>query len=204
MITLVRNRIILLACCAVPLAAGATTYEVDVSHAEIGFSIRHMGISNVRGSFRTFSGTITYDGSDILTLRATAEIEVDSIDTGNGKRDDHLLDHDFFDAAKYPKITFSSTGVKMSPDGHLLTGKLTMHGLTKEISLVMNVSGPIEDPWGNKRIGLELGGGLNRHDFGVGNSGSSDKLLGKNVVLSIGLEGIAVKEGPVTMPVPQK
>jgi polyisoprenoid-binding protein YceI len=150
-----------------------------------------MGISNVRGSFKTFSGSVTYDGSDITGLKADAEIEVNSIDTGNEKRDDHLRNPDFFDSAKFPKITFSSTGVKKSKDGHVLTGKLTLHGVTREISLPVIVSGPIEDPYGNKRIGLELSGILKRHDFGVGGGGASDKLIGKDVKLDINLEGIS-------------
>jgi len=179
---------------ALTLVAGSTTasaktYTIDTSHAEVGFSIRHMGISNVRGSFKTFSGTITYDGSDITGLKANAEIEVSSIDTANKKRDDHLRNPDFFDAAKFPKITFASTGVKKGKDGYILNGKLTMHGVTKEVSLPVVVSGPIDDPYGNKRIGVELSGSLKRHDFGIGGEGASDKMIGKEVKLDINLEG---------------
>lgn len=187
----IRNGMILVAIMAGSTAASAKTYAIDTSHAEVGFSIRHMGISNVRGSFKTFSGSVTYDGSDITGLKADAEIEVVSIDTGNKKRDEHLRGLDFFDSAKFAKITFSSSGIKKSKDDYLLKGKLSMHGVTKEVSLPVVISGPIDDPYGNKRIGLELSGILKRHDFGIGDGGATDKLIGKDVKLDINLEGIS-------------
>ncbi len=171
--------------------AGAVTYEIDTAHAEVGFSIRHMGISNVRGNFDEFSGTITYDGSDVLGVAADATIKTESVNTGNKKRDDHLRNPDFFDATGHPELSFESTGVEKNGDGFVLNGNLTMRGVTKPVSLVMSVAGPIEDPWGNQRIGLEISTTVKRHDWGIGKEGPTDLAIGKDVKIEINLEAIA-------------
>lgn len=173
------------------LPAGAVTYQIDTAHAELGFSIRHMGISNVRGNFDEFSGTITYDGSDVLGVAAEATVKTESVNTGNKKRDDHLRNEDFFDAVGHPEIRFESTGVEKNGEGFVLKGHLTMRGVSKPVSLTMNVAGPIEDPWGNQRIGLELSTTVKRHDWGIGTDGPSDLAIGKDVKIEINLEAIA-------------
>ena len=161
----------------------AETYEIDASHAEVGFTIRHMGISNVRGKFKTFTGTIEY-GGDVASLRATGSIETASVNTGNQKRDEHLRSPDFFDTDTYPEITF----VTKSVDGDTLTGTLTMHGVSRDITMDVSVAGPIDDPWENQRIGVELSGSLKRHDWGIGGDGPTDRLIGKDVTIEINLE----------------
>lgn len=169
------------------MAAGshADTYEIDASHAEVGFSIRHMGISNVRGKFETFTGSVEY-GTDAASLVVTGTIKAESINTGNKKRDEHLQGADFFDVESYPEITF----VTKSVDGDTLTGTLTMHGVSKDITLDASVAGPIDDPWENRRLGVELSGSLKRHDWDIGGEGPSDRLIGKEVKLEINLEAI--------------
>jgi len=169
-------------------SASADMYQIDTTHAEVGFSIRHMGISNVRGNFGDFSGSIEYDGVDPASLKAEATIQVESIDTGMKKRDDHLRSPDFFDAKAHPEMTFTTTAVEKSGDGFVLKGDLTMHGVTQKIALPMTLAGPIDDPWGNSRIGIEISGTLKRHDWGVGTDGASDKVIGKDVKLDINLE----------------
>jgi polyisoprenoid-binding protein YceI len=170
--------------------ASAGVFPLDNAHTEVGFSIKHMGISNVRGKFNEYTGKIMMQNGDPTTVEAEATIKAESIYTGNSKRDDHLRNPDFFHVAEYPEITFVSTGVVQSGDDLVLKGNLTMHGVTKEIELDMTLAGPIEDPWGNQRIGLALIGTVLRHDFGVGSDKASDKLIGKEVRLEINAEAI--------------
>jgi polyisoprenoid-binding protein YceI len=145
-------------------AQALDTYKVDPAHSSIGFSVDHMVIDTVHGRFRQFDGSITVDPENGNALKqATATIQAKSIDTDVEKRDNHLRSPDFFDAEKYPTITFESTGV----DGQTLTGKFTLHGVTKEISLPIKIKGPIKDPMGNTHLSLEANTKLNRKDYGL-------------------------------------
>jgi polyisoprenoid-binding protein YceI len=145
-------------------ARALDTYKVDPAHSSIGFSIDHMVIDTVHGRFRQFDGSITVDADNGNALKqASATIQAASIDTDVDRRDTHLRSPDFFDAEKYPTITFESTGV----DGQTLTGKFTMHGVTKEISLPFKIKGPIKDPMGNTHMSLEIETKLNRKDYGL-------------------------------------
>ena len=140
------------------------TYKVDPAHSSIGFSIDHMVIDTVHGRFRQFEGSITVDPDNGNALKqATATIQAGSIDTDVDRRDTHLRSPDFFDAEKYPTITFETTGV----DGQTLTGKFTMHGVTKEISMPFKIKGPIKDPMGNTHLSLEASTKVNRKDYGL-------------------------------------
>ena len=139
------------------LAFGADVYQIDPQHTDVGFSIRHMVINNVKGSFKDFVGTIEYDGKDPLTIKANGTIKVASIDTGIAQRDEHLRSPDFFDVEKYPDIKFQGERVEKQGEGFALIGKFTMHGVTKEISMPFTISGPIVDPYGKTRIGIETG-----------------------------------------------
>jgi polyisoprenoid-binding protein YceI len=140
------------------------TYKVDPAHSSIGFSIDHMVIDTVHGRFRQFEGSIAVDPDNGNALKqATATIQAGSIDTDVERRDTHLRSPDFFDAEKYPTITFEATGI----DGQTLTGKFTMHGVTKEISMPFKIKGPIKDPMGNTHLSLEANTKLNRKDFGL-------------------------------------
>lgn len=186
-----RPRLIpLIALFALPaLALQAATYSLDQAHTDVAFKIRHMGLSKVRGNFHTFSGTVQYDGHP-ASLQVEARIEIDSIDTGNEKRDEHLLNEDFFDAGKHPLMTFKSRKVEKAKDGYVLVGDITIKGVTKPVRLDLEVTGPVDSPMhpGTALIGLNLEGELPRHDFGVSNEGRSDKMIGKTVYLEISAE----------------
>jgi len=161
----------LLACVALAAAAApaaAATFTIDRAHSSVGFKVKHLMVSNVRGSFNDFAGTVVYDPADPKSWQVEATIQAASIDTGVPKRDDHLRSADFFDVATIPTLTFKSTGVKANADGtFLLTGDLTMHGVTKPVTLNLEVNGMIKDPQGNTRVGCSATGKLNRSDFGL-------------------------------------
>ncbi len=153
---------------AFPALAASATWEIDVAHSSIGFGIRHLMVSTVRGSFNTFNGTVTLDGDDPTTARIAVTIDPASVDTRESKRDEHLRSADFFDVAKYPAMTFTSTKVEKAGAGFTVTGDLTMHGVTREV--VLAVDGPlatVKDPWGGQRAGLRATATLSRKDFGL-------------------------------------
>ena len=150
-----------LALCA--LTAQAATYEIDAVHSEVGFKIRHMMLGKTSGKFNTFSGTVEYDGKDAKKWATKAVIDVNSINTANEKRDGHLKSPDFFDAAKYPTIEFVSTKVLGWKEGKgKLHGKFTMHGVTKDVALDLELNGETA-----KGVGFTARGKLDRRDFGI-------------------------------------
>jgi polyisoprenoid-binding protein YceI len=144
---------------------GADTYNIDPVHSYVGFAVTHLVINTVHGKFNDFSGSFSMEGTEIK--EATGTIQAKSIDTGIEKRDNHLRSADFFDATKFPTITFQSKRAEKKGDVTLLVGDFTMHGVTKELSLPFTVKGPIKDPWGNNRIGLQARTKLNRRDYGL-------------------------------------
>ena len=148
------------------LAAGtlfAGTFNVDKSHSNIGFKVKHLMISNVIGNFKEFSGTIEYDEKTKTLQSISGKVEVASINTENEKRDGHLKADDFFAAKQFPYITFESTKV----EGDEVTGKFTMRGVTKEVTFDLENNGTIVDHRGNTKVGLSLEGKINRKDYGV-------------------------------------
>jgi len=139
------------------------TYNVDASHSNVGFEVKHMGIATVRGAFRKFEGTVDASGE---AVRLQGTVEVASIDTGEENRDGHLQAPDFFDVQQHPQITFHSTGAEGTGDGTLkLTGEITIKGVTKPIELTGTLGEVGEDPWGNSRVGFEVEGVIDRRDF---------------------------------------
>ena len=148
-----------------PDAIQTGTYNVDPSHSNVGFAVRHMGIATVRGQFKKFEGSVEVaDGR--LTLAGT--VGVASIDTGDENRDGHLQSPEFFDAAQFPEISFSSTGAETAGEGRIkLNGEITIKGTTKPIELVGEIAENGEDPWGNQRIGFEVEGKIDRREFGL-------------------------------------
>ncbi|MGV9857780.1 YceI family protein [Gordonia sp. NPDC003425] len=147
-----------------PIAAG--TWTIDPVHSTVGFSVKHLMVSKVRGKFDTFSGVITVaeDG----TPSVQAEIDVTSITTGNEQRDGHIKSADFFDAETYPKATFVSTAVKADGDDYVLTGDFTLHGVTKSIDLKLEFLGQHPSGMGQGPVaGFEAGTVINRKDFGI-------------------------------------
>lgn len=177
------------------LATGALyagNYTLDRAHSSVSFKVKHMMISSVKGKFGTFTGEIAYDEKSKTLTKLNGEIDVNSIDTDNAKRDGHLKSADFFDVKKYPKITFSLTKV----DGDNAYGKLTMHGVTKDIKLDIDNGGVIKDPFGNQRLGFELEGKVNRTDFGLKYNSTLETggvLIGEDVKIDIQIESILAK-----------
>jgi polyisoprenoid-binding protein YceI len=150
------------------LPALGAQYDIDPAHSAIGFRIRHLAISNVKGVFTDFAGTFTFDAAAPAGAAVEAIIQTASISTGNAQRDEHLLGTDFFDAVKFPTIIFKSTGLTMSTASEgVLTGTLTMHGVTRDVTLAVEFNGAATDPWGNDRVGFAATGTLNRQDFGL-------------------------------------
>jgi polyisoprenoid-binding protein YceI len=152
------------------LALGATTqaadtYRIDPAHSSVGFSITHLVISTVKGKFKDFSGEVSLDGKDITAAKGI--IQTKSIDTSNDRRDGHLRSADFFNAEKFPTITFESKRVEKKGNETVLIGDYSMHGVTKELALPVKVNGPVKDPWGNSRIGIQAKATISRKDYGI-------------------------------------
>lgn len=154
---------------SLPSAAFASNWTIDPAHSVVGFKIKHMMISDVRGSFRDVQGTAVFDANDLKQAKVNVEIAAASIDTGIKKRDDHLRSADFFDVEKFPTLTFTSKQVKnISGDNFILVGDLTIHGVTKEVELeVIGPTAEMRDPWGNARRAAKATAEINRKDFGL-------------------------------------
>jgi polyisoprenoid-binding protein YceI len=145
--------------CSVLLAAGsalgAQVYRIDAVHSTLLFRIRHLGISYAYGRFRDVSGTLQLDAADPEQSKVRVEIGAASIDTGNEKRDQHLRSADYFDVERFPSISFTSTRVRKQPDDlYAITGDLTLHGVTRSVTVYMKLTGAGPDPWGGERAGI--------------------------------------------------
>lgn len=147
------------------------TWQIDEIHTHIGFSVKHMMVSTVRGQFKQYKGKLVLDPADFTRSSFEGEIEVASIDTGNGQRDDHLRTSDFFDAANYPQITFKSTKIERKAGGaegeYLVYGDLTIRGVTRPVAFDVEFFGTSKNPWGKTVAGLSARATINRKDFGV-------------------------------------
>jgi polyisoprenoid-binding protein YceI len=150
-----------------PPQDGAVVYQFDPAHTSINFAVRHLVISTVRGRFHDFAGTIRYDEADVAKSSVEFSAKIASIDTDVPQRNEHLRSPDFFDAAKYPEMTFKSTKVTRSDDGFVCAGTLTIKGVSKTVEIPFKLAGPIKDPWGNNRIGVEGSLTINRQDYGI-------------------------------------
>lgn len=180
---------------AVPLLSApafAADYAIDTTHSQVGFRVKHMMVANVRGRFKAFDAKLSYDPKNVAATTIEATVQTASIDTDTQKRDDHLRSPDFFDAAKFPELTFKSKKVT-GKDGKLfVTGDLTLHGVTKEV--VLEVEGPTpeyKDPYGNTKIGATATTRINREDFGLKWNVALETggvLVGKEVDITLELE----------------
>jgi polyisoprenoid-binding protein YceI len=172
----------------------AATYEIDSSHTVVGFKIRHMGLSFVRGSFLSFSGSFKFDPKDIAASSAEAIIEVSSIDTDNKKRDDHLRSDDFFNVAKFPEISFKTTSIKdVAESSFIAVGDLTIHGVTKSVELEIEYNGSLKDPWGKHRAGFSATTKIDRQEFGLKWSKlleTGGLVVGNEVKIQLEVEGV--------------
>ena len=146
-----------------------TTYELDPVHSHLGFSVRHMMVSQQRGQFAGASGTLTLDRADLTRSHVEVTIDVATINTNNTDRDNHLRSGDFFDVANHPKITFVSRAVQVKDDGELrVTGDLTIRGTTRSVVLTTEpISEESKDPFGNIKVGTSVTGKISRKDFGL-------------------------------------
>lgn len=147
-----------------PAATG--TYTIDPAHSEIGFTARHAMVTKVRGRFDEVEGSGFFDAENPTASKFTVTVKTESIDTRNADRDGHLRTNEFFDAANHPTITFVSTAIENEGDStFMVTGDLTIKGITKPISFDLELSGPIRDAFGNERMGLEGSVKVNRKDW---------------------------------------
>ncbi len=144
------------------------TWQLDTAHTHIGFSVKHMMVSTVRGQFTQFAGTLDLDEAQPERSRVEVSIDPTSITTGDPKRDGHLRTADFFEVETYPEIRFVSTGVeKLGEDEYRVTGDLTMHGITRPVTLQVTLDGQSRDMQGQRRAGFTLSGAINRKDYGL-------------------------------------
>jgi polyisoprenoid-binding protein YceI len=178
------------------LTAGLTeaaTYKIDPAHSAVTFSVRHMMISTVRGSFGDFEGSFTYVKDQPSTWSATAEIRTASVDTRDEGRDEHLRNPDFFDVEKHPTMSFRSTRVEPAGDRYELHGELTMLGVTRPVVLDLEITGEVTDPWGNPRVGWSARGKIDRKQWGMTWSRALDTgglMVGDEIGIELEVQGI--------------
>lgn len=143
------------------------TYKLDTAHSDILFKVKHLMITTVTGQFKTFDATFTSDAEDFSDARIQFTAAVDSIETRNEQRDAHLKSDDFFNAEKFPELTFVSTSFEKNEEGYQLKGHLTIRDITKPITLNVDYMGTVVDPWGQTKTGFEAEGKIKRKEFGL-------------------------------------
>lgn len=171
----------------------AGTWSVDPTHSSVGFSVKHLGIANVRGTFDDFEGTLEIGTGD-ESARAFGTVKVVSINTNDAGRDEHLRSADFFGAEANPELRFESSAIQpVDDDTFEIAGDLSMNGVTNPITLTAEIQGTETDPWGNERVALEVTGQLNRSDWNMTFNqalGSGNLLVGEKVKLSLDISAI--------------
>ncbi|MCR4336440.1 MAG: YceI family protein [Candidatus Omnitrophica bacterium] len=169
----------------------AATYKIDPAHSSVGFAVKHLMISTVKGSFSDYQGTIHFDPNNLDQSKAEITIQAKSINTGVPTRDTHLRNSDFFDVEKYPTITFQSKSLQKQNDQYLIIGDLSLHGVTKEIQIPLTIQGPVASPFGTQVIALEGKTTINRQDFGVAWNKNLDQggvMVSDDVTIEINVE----------------
>ncbi|MEE1757007.1 YceI family protein [Streptomyces sp. SP18CS02] len=150
------------------LAALTGTYTIDPAHSSLGFTVRHAMVTNVRGSFGSFQGTLDLDGSDPARSTAEIDVEIASVDTGIADRDGHLRSGDFFDAEQFPRMTFRSTSAEqLGGDAYRITGDLTIKDVTRPLAIDLEFNGSATDVYGNERVGFEGSATILRSEWGL-------------------------------------
>jgi len=171
--------------------ATLTKWVLDPMHSEVQFKVKHLVISTVTGSFKTFEGSLETDNDDFTDANINFSLEVDSIDTNQEQRDGHLKGPEFFDAEKYPKISFKSTSFTKDGDDYKLVGDLTIKGITKSVTLNVEHGGTAGDFYGNTKAGFEITGKINRKDFGLTWDGVTEAgsiVVGEDIKLIINVQ----------------
>ena len=175
------------------LSAASGTWAIDPTHTTIGFSVRHAMIAKVRGTFGEFAGSFTIDGSNLAASSAEVTIQASSIDTKNADRDAHLVSPDFLDVATYPTLSFTSTSVSASGNDVVVTGDLTIHGITRSVDVAYEFIGLSQDPWGNQRIGFEGTAKISRKEFDLTWNAALETggvLVGDEITLLLDVEAV--------------
>jgi polyisoprenoid-binding protein YceI len=170
----------------------AATWNIDPIHSEVGFSVRHMMVSKVRGKFTNFSGQIV-TADDPTQSSVTAEIDLSSIDTGQDQRDAHIRSADFFEVETYPTMTYKSTGVRVVNGEYVLDGDLTLKGVTRSVPLRLELNGFGPDPYGGVRAGFTATGEINRGDFNVSFNApmaNGGVVVGDKITLQLEIEAV--------------
>jgi polyisoprenoid-binding protein YceI len=176
-------------------ATSVTTWNIDPAHSRAEFKVKHMMISNVKGSFSGLAGTLVEDSTDPTQSSIEASVDIGTLTTGDEQRDAHLKSADFFEHEHHPKMTFKSTKVeKKGDEEYAVTGDFTLHGVTKSVTFaVEGPSMPAKDPWGNTRIGLSATTKINRKDFGLTWNAALETggiLVGEEVQISLDVQFI--------------
>ena len=176
-------------------ATAVSTWNIDPAHSSAEFKVRHMMISNVKGTFKGLSGVLELDESEPSRSRIQATVPITTVSTGDDQRDGHLKSADFFDADKFPAMTFQSTGVRRTGAAeYAVIGDLTLHGVTRQASFaVEEISEQNKDPWGNVRIGLTATARINRKDFGLAWNATLETggvLVGEEVAITLDVQFI--------------
>lgn len=169
------------------------TWQIDPTHTTIGFSVRHAMIAKVRGRFTDFAGSFTLDGDNPANSSAQLTVLLTSVDTQNDDRDNHLRSAEFFDVESFPEMTFISTGVEAKGSDFVVTGELSVHGVTKSVPVKFELVGISQDPWGNTRIGFEGEAEINRRDFGLEWNVALDTggvLVSENIKITLDVEAV--------------
>ncbi len=178
---------------AISLFAG--DYTLDNTHSSVGFNIKHLMVSNVSGKFNTYSGVFGFDEKGNIITKLEGSVDVSSVNTGIDKRDEHLKSSDFFDAAKFPKMTFVMTKF-IGGKKPKVEGKLTIKDTTKTVQFDADIGGMAIDPWGTKKVGFSLSGMISRKDYGLNWNKALETggfVVGDAVKITIDIEGNAVK-----------
>lgn len=175
---------------ALAAAAGAQTWNLDTTHTSIGFAVKHLAVSTVRGEFDRYKGTLVGDPTKPATLKADMTIDAASVNTKVEKRDEHVRNADFLDVAKFPTIEFKAEKTVAKGKALTMLGTLTLHGVSKKISIPFTVSGPVVDPWKNNRIGLEGGFTIKRSEYGIE---SFPGVVGDELKIDVSAEYIEAK-----------
>jgi polyisoprenoid-binding protein YceI len=177
-----------------------TTWQLDPSHSNLAFGVKHMMVSTVRGRFRTFEVDADIDEANLERSKATVRIDASSIDTGDPTRDADLRGANFFDVEHHPYITFVSKNVELRGNDVRVTGDLTIRGVTREVELRGEVSGLLTDPWGGTRLAVSLEGAIDRRDWGLDFNvplGGAGVLVGNAVKLNVDVELKKAVEAPL-------
>jgi polyisoprenoid-binding protein YceI len=145
-----------------------TKWALDTAHSSVDFSVKHMMIANVKGTFNSFSAVIEAEPTDLTTAKIDFSIALSSVDTRNADRDNHLRSADFFDVEKYPTLTFKASSIqKTGNDEYNVTGNVSLHGVTKQETFTVTYEGTGKDPWGNMKVGFSVEGKIKRSDYGL-------------------------------------